>query len=122
MYAWRWHGYYGGMQWWFNSILHIPGDPVLLLYSRPNPNDTGGELEIIKVEGDFFLHMVDRARTFKLQEDITLEEVLSMLNSRGSVPHGPVWPTDRLALYDYEAWSDRVYRIRTELLGSFYGY
>ncbi|KAG9027384.1 hypothetical protein FRB95_007816 [Tulasnella sp. JGI-2019a] len=114
--SWRWHVYYGGMRWWFNEVLHIPGEPILLLFSQDNGRKTGGDRELIQVDEHFFLytygnHFMDRM-TVMIEGNPTLETVLSGL--RGEVPllYSEEWAIDELAFANYEVWKHRAPKAR----------
>lgn len=94
------------MRWWFNEVLHIPGEPILLLYSQDDGRRTGGDRELIEVEGFFFLnttgdYFMERT-TVMIEGNPTLETVLAGL--RGEVPLvcSAQWARDELAFTNHE--------------------
>ncbi|KAG9027526.1 hypothetical protein FRB95_007627 [Tulasnella sp. JGI-2019a] len=102
----KWHVYYGGMRWWFNEVLHVPGEPILLLFSQDNGRETGGDRELIEVDGRFFLNTTSdyfmERTTVSIEGNPTRETVLAGLHGEVSVLYGEEWARDELAFINQE--------------------
>lgn len=100
----------GGIRWWFNEVLHIPGDPMVLLFSTVPEEHTGGDCELIEVDGYFFLKHTgddhDEQLTFMLEGNPSLEMVLSGLRREQALTYGDPWPIDWVAVCNYDLWEE----------------
>lgn len=125
-YAWRCHENYGGIRWWFNEVLHIPGNPTVLLFSKSLVERLGGHGELVEVDGCFFLHRTGEVYmercTVMIEGNPSLDMVLSGLRGEGRLTYGNRWPMDMQAAANYDLWKDRAYAERQHILGSDYDY
>ncbi|KAG9015880.1 hypothetical protein FRB95_006882 [Tulasnella sp. JGI-2019a] len=109
------------MRWWFNEVLHVPGEPILLLFSQDNERETGGDRELIEVNGRFFLNTTSdyfmERTTVIIKGNPTLETVLAGLRGEVPVLYGEEWDRDELAFINQEVWKSRARRARQDIFG-----
>ncbi|KAG8988671.1 hypothetical protein FRB93_004006 [Tulasnella sp. JGI-2019a] len=110
-----WQEYYGGMKWFFNDVLHIPGTPRLVLLSvdygqEEDDWSTSGDTELIEIEGQFFLNRRQNFQTFPILGELTLEQVLAGLRRERELNYGEPWKRDEHASFILTAWRRRRYR------------
>lgn len=104
----RWHDHYGGMRWWFNDVLHIPGDPILLLFLLDDNQSDGGDLELVEVDGYFFLHDVETEHTRPVDAALTLEAILATLSGGDVLKRCPVLRQDLTAWTTFILWHEAI--------------
>lgn len=75
--AQEWHEQYGGMRWYFNDVLHLPGMPLLVM-QRPGSRSSSAQ-ELVKLGSSLYVHTGSYDQTLQVREQFTLEDVLSWL-------------------------------------------
>lgn len=106
-YDMKWHIGYGGMQWWFNDVLHVPGDPVLLLFELDPGSRFGGDRELIEIDGCFFFNYhFPEDRTASIEEGTTMETILLALTQQCTIKEQPALQKDYKAMDNFFTWLD----------------
>lgn len=118
----RWRDSYGGVRWYFNDVLHVPGDPIMWLFDKPAWATMGGRKELIEVEGEFFIRdNVEETARLILGEP-TLETVLEWLRGRKILHQSRDIPKNPFNLMYHLFWDNATLANREDVFGPDFGY
>ncbi|KAG8882345.1 hypothetical protein FRB97_008359 [Tulasnella sp. 331] len=111
------------MLWYFNQVLHIPGEPRLVLVSSEEDEDAEWDerqsfVALVEVNRRFFFVADGESGAQAVKGDYTLEQVPAALRNEGSLDSVlEVCSADQKAIDVYHEWHHRAYEAMEVIAG-----